>query len=96
MNYNQNITVCGADCSVCKFLNNPCNGCRQDNGKPFWINGLFEICPIYDCAVEKNHFYNCGECELLPCKIFFELKDPDSSEEEHLNSINKRVSILKQ
>jgi hypothetical protein len=53
-----------------------------------------DICPIYACAKDKQ-FNHCGECELLPCNIYIEMKDPSWSDEQHQQYIKERVEVLK-
>ncbi len=91
------ISICGADCAECKFYLNLCNGCVKDKGQPFWCADIFEdkTCPIFKCAIHEKKHNHCGECDKIPCNIYFELKDPESSEEEHKKSIHKRVEALK-
>jgi len=100
---NKDISVCGIDCGVfcveCnkheELQNNPCKGCNAIEGKPFWIKAFnFDVCPIYACAKDKK-FNHCGECEQLPCNIYLELRDPSMSDEQHQQSINERVKVLK-
>jgi hypothetical protein len=90
------LSACGLICTNCQFYNNPCSGCYQVEGKTFWAQEAKQekICPLYDCSVNKNGFYNCGECLDLPCKKFLELKDPNIAEEEHIKSISDRVKNL--
>jgi len=54
-----------------------------------------QVCPLYDCSVNKKGLKDCGGCSELPCQMFREMKDPDSSEEEHLKSITTRVAALR-
>lgn len=91
------LNPCGILCDECNFYNNLCSGCRSQNGSPFWAKDHIEkgICPIYECSVNKYSFNNCGSCNKLPCSIFFELKDPNISEDEHKKSIADRVKKLK-
>jgi len=50
---------------------------------------------MYDCSINKKEFHNCGECGELPCNLFTDMKDPNMSDEEHKESITKRVNVLK-
>lgn len=90
------LSACGLICSDCQFYNNPCNGCYQVDGKTFWAQQAIpeKICPLYNCSVIKKGFYNCAECQDLPCKKFLELNDPNITEEEHIKSISNRVKNL--
>jgi hypothetical protein len=54
-----------------------------------------KTCVLYSCAVNDKGYTDCGECDELPCKRFFELKDPNTSQEEHLASIQMRAARLK-
>jgi hypothetical protein len=54
-----------------------------------------KVCPMYDCAVNKKGFKNCGDCGELPCQLFLNMKDPNSTDEEHQASIGRRVNLLK-
>jgi len=89
-------TRCGLNCRECYAFSKECPGCEEVKGKPFWTEQIGGgSCVIYKCCVEKD-FQNCGECSSLPCKIWYELKDPSVSDEEHLNSIKERLSILRE
>jgi len=89
------LSVCGIYCNSCPYLNNECaGGCDVLKGRVYWVQHIgAEICPIYKCVKENNHA-DCGDCEKLPCEIWFTLKDPDLTEEEHQQSIHERVVIL--
>jgi len=99
----KDISVCGLDCAVMcaecnkieELQNNPCKGCNAMEGKVFWTKYFnMDICSIFACAKEKQ-LKHCGECELLPCNIWIELKDPSMSDEQHQQSIKDRVDVLK-
>ncbi len=92
------ISACGIDCSKCSYFKITCDGCIAVKGSPFWAKDFFpgKICSLYECAVIKNSFKNCGQCNELPCKMYVELKDPNMSDEEHKKSIVERVQRLKQ
>jgi len=91
------LSPCGVDCGSCDFYKD-CGGCRATEGKPLYIKDIdgIEVCPMYDCPTNKKGYKSCGECSELPCKIFYDWKDPEMTEEEHLNSVNERVKILKE
>jgi hypothetical protein len=91
------ISACGLVCTDCNFYNNACSGCFNVQGKTFWAKDHTEkgICPLFDCAVNLKKLEHCGNCSELPCKKFHDLKDPNITKEEHLESINKRVEILR-
>lgn len=91
------ISACGLICTDCPFFNNPCQGCFKVNGKTFWaIDHLPEkMCPLFDCSINQRGLKDCGECAELPCKKYFDLKDPSISEEEHLAAIKKRTDVLR-
>ncbi len=99
------ISVCGIDCDIAciecnknneEFSKEPCRGCNAAKGKLFWTQFLgLDTCPIYNCCVNENHFSHCGECNKLPCSIYFNTKDPSISEEIFQQSIQERVNLLK-
>jgi len=90
------LSSCGLDCSTCEFFSKTCAGCIEIKGSTFWAKEMMpgKVCPLYDCAVNKHGFRNCGDCGELPCKLFREMKDPNSTEEQHQQSIIKRVTVL--
>lgn len=74
--------VCGWYCGTCEYFGEQCQGCGNVNGKPFWTAQMkVEICPIYDCCINKKQLEHCGLCDELPCEIF-KLYDPSLTEEE--------------
>ncbi|MCK5018837.1 MAG: DUF3795 domain-containing protein [Candidatus Peribacteraceae bacterium] len=86
---------CGLLCGECKYLGKQCDGCGNVKGKPFWtIKFKIEVCPIYDCCVNKKGLEHCGQCDEFPCKIFIDLKDPSMSDEEFEKSLNARKNEL--
>lgn len=90
------ISVCGLKCKECEFFGNACQGCRKVEGKPFWVEHIEQdTCPIYKCCCNEKSYHDCGSCSALPCKTYFELKDPALSDEEHLEYIKTRTEILK-
>ena len=100
----RDISVCGIDCAVAsiecnkmdkELQKNPCKGCNAAEGKIYWTKYLnLDTCPIYSCAKEKQ-LAHCGECAQLPCNIYFEMKDPAFSDEQHQQSIKDRINVLK-
>ncbi|MBI5218498.1 MAG: DUF3795 domain-containing protein [Bacteroidia bacterium] len=89
-------SVCGIICDECKFYKKECQGCYQQKGTPFWTQYVEEkVCVLYDCCVSKKNYNNCGKCTDLPCNLFKNLRDPETSEEEHLKGIETRVQRLK-
>jgi hypothetical protein len=91
------LSACGLICDECEFYNRTCTGCIDVKGSPSWAKEMMpaKVCPLYDCAVNKKGFKNCGDCSELPCKMFREMKDPNSSEEEHQKSIITRTERLR-
>jgi len=92
------LSVCGLDCSKCQYFMVNCNGCKAVEGSTFWAKEFLpnKVCSLYECAVTNKGFNSCGDCKELPCKMFVELKDPNSTEEEHQKSIKERVIRLSQ
>ena len=91
------LSTCGIDCAACPSLNKECQGgCRALQGRVFWTQQIgVELCQLYKCVTE-NKFNNCGECVKLPCDMWFSLKDPSLTEEQHKKSTTERVQRLKQ
>jgi hypothetical protein len=90
------LSVCGLVCDECEFFNKTCTGCINVKGSTFWAADMpTKVCPLYDCSVNSKDLKNCGGCQELPCKLFLDMKDPNSTEEQHQESIKKRVALLK-
>jgi hypothetical protein len=91
------LSACGLNCSECEFFNKTCAGCTKVKGSTSWAKEMIpnKICPLFDCSVNKKELRNCGDCSELPCKMFREMKDPKTSDEEHQKSIQKRVFSLR-
>ena len=88
--------VCGIYCGECPFLGSQCSGCGAVKGKPFWTEELPDkICPFYDCCRNRKKLQHCGLCPEFPCRLFYDLKDPNMTEEEHLKGLNDRIEALK-
>jgi len=91
------ISPCGAICDECPFYYNDCTGCKKLDGKVFWSADAAEngICPMYDCSVNKKEYGSCSKCKELPCQLFYNMKDPGMTDEQHQESIVKRIEVLK-
>jgi len=91
------LSACGLACNDCEFFNVTCTGCHNVKGSTFWAKEMMpgKVCPLYDCSVNKKQFRDCGDCSELPCKMFREMKDPKTSEEEHQKMLIVRVAALK-
>jgi hypothetical protein len=91
------LSACGLKCGDCEFFNKTCTGCMNVKGSTFWAKEMLpgKVCPLFDCSVNKKGFRNCGGCKDLPCKMFMDMKDPKTTEEEHLKSIKVRVDALR-
>ena len=90
------LSPCGVDCETCDHLKS-CGGCNAVKGKPFYLKDIegVEVCPMYECPVNEKGYKSCAECPELPCRIYYDWKDPSMTDEEHTNSINERVKALK-
>ena len=93
---NKNLApVCGLYCGDCDHLGNPCKGCGNEDGKPFWTTQAgMDVCPLHDCCTNKKGLEHCGLCDELPCEIFLTLRDPALSDEEFNASLQKRQTPL--
>ncbi|MDE6312935.1 MAG: hypothetical protein K2M46_04845 [Lachnospiraceae bacterium] len=89
------ISVCGMDCSSCYCFGEMCNGCNLCEGKVFHAPEG-KACPIYDCARNSRCMQTCGECGQVPCKIWFDTRDPKFSDEEFNQNVTMRVQALRE
>jgi hypothetical protein len=64
---------CGALCEICRdFKANRCKRCTKTKGRPWFLKFTkFEICPIYQCTIQKK-IEKCIDCKEFPCKTFLE------------------------
>ena len=91
---NNEITICGLDCSKCYcFQNKTCLGCNTCKGKVFHAHG--KECAIYNCCVTKNDFKNCLECPDVPCDKWEITRDPRYTDEEFDECKNERMELLR-
>jgi hypothetical protein len=92
----KDISCCGCICSECAEYQKNCTGCWAVKGKPYWIQYVDEdVCPEYICCVTKHGYRTCAECEKLPCELWYQLKDPSQTDEEHEAGIRERVKVLR-
>lgn len=90
------VAPCGVVCDDCPHAESCGGSCHASCGKPFYIKEFgLEVCPLFDCAVNKKGYQTCAECTELPCQLFYDWKDPSMTEEAHLQSISDRVALLK-
>ena len=91
------LSACGLICSDCEFFKNQCQGCHAVKGQTFWAleHMPAKVCPLFDCSVNTRNFNDCGDCTEVPCQMFREMKDPNSSDEEHRQGLIDRVARLK-
>lgn len=90
------VCVCGADCEGCPKYQKECDGCDALEGKIYWASYIGrEVCPVYACVRERNKEH-CGKCEKIPCDLWYTLKDPQWTDEQHQESIQRRVNNFKQ
>ena len=95
MTDNNLAAVCGLYCGACEYLGERCKGCGNQEGKPFWIAHMnIEICPLYDCCINRKQLEHCGLCDELPCEAFTNLRDPALSQEEAEQSLVTRQNDL--
>jgi hypothetical protein len=91
------LSACGLICSECEFYGKQCEGCHAIKGQTFWAKEMMpdKTCPLFNCSVNLKGLKDCGGCAELPCKTFREMKDPNSTEEEHQKALIERVERLK-
>jgi hypothetical protein len=88
------LNVCGAECAGCVLLKDCKGTCTEIQGKVFWTKYMgMEVCPIFKC-VSDHKYKNCGDCTKIPCELWFSLKDPSSTDEQHRQSVSDRVKKL--
>lgn len=89
------LSICGVNCSTdCRAFGEECMGCNELDGKVSWA--VFygrSTCPIYECAVQKK-LASCGDCGEAPCRIWFDTRNPDASDEEFQADIESRLKNL--
>jgi len=92
------LSACGLICDECEFFAKECSGCFAVSGQTFWAKEMMPnlTCPLFNCSVNEKKYSSCGNCAELPCKLFREMKDPASTEEEHQLTLIQRVERLKQ
>lgn len=49
---------------------------------------------MYECCINQKQYTDCGQCEKLPCQIYYDLQDPSTTLEEHEAGIKLRVRLL--
>ena len=91
------LSACGLKCDECEHFNVTCTGCIAVKGSTFWAKEMMpdKVCPLFDCSVNNKKLLDCGGCSELPCQLFYNMKDPGSTDEEHQKSIGTRVALLK-
>lgn len=90
------IAPCGIICDECPEYEKACEGCRNLKGKPTWVSYLEkEVCPLYECPVNRHQYETCGECKEMPCHQFRELRDPAMTDEEFEKNVSDRIALLK-
>lgn len=89
------ISCCGVVCSECEYYPKECEGCPTIKGNAFWLQYVeADICPIYDCCINKKQFVHCGLCGELPCEHYGR-GDPTKTEEENAEILKKQLAQLK-
>lgn len=94
----QIISACGLVCNECEFYLKQCEGCYVVKGSTFWAKEMMpsKVCPLFDCSVNQRGYHSCGNCGELPCGTFLQMKDPNSTDEEHERMLKVRQQRLKQ
>jgi len=89
------LSVCGVNCSSdCNAFGTECEGCNQLQGRVAWAPFLGrERCPIFDCVMNKG-LQSCGDCGSAPCKVWYDTRNPDASDEEFTADLNSRLANL--
>lgn len=86
---------CGKNCGDCGHYPAVCEGCRAIRGEVYWAGYLDDVvCPIYECAANEKGLFHCGECQALPCSLYFDAGDPNMTEQETVRSVDQQVRRL--
>lgn len=90
------ISVCGVNCTTdCRAFSIECEGCIELQGKVGWAEFYgMEHCPIYGCVREKG-LVSCAVCGNAPCRIWFDTRNPDASDDEFAADLANRLQNLK-
>lgn len=93
----RSLEACGVDCSTCvHFERSECPGCSVVEGRVWWASYVSAtVCPICRCARNEKGFQDCGPCADLPCGLWWELKDPSYTDEQHEAGVRARVENLR-
>ena len=90
-------SACGLQCEKCEQYKVRCPGCDEIQGKVYWAKFVgAETCPMYLCCIKLRGHAHCGQCEELPCDLYYDTQDPSYTAEEHAIEIQERVKVLKQ
>ena len=91
------LSSCGLICDKCEFYGKSCVVCLAVKGQTFWAKEMMpgKTCLLYDCAVNLRGYEHCGKCSELPCEMFRNMKDPNSTDEEHRQSLIDRAARLR-
>ena len=86
---------CGIYCGACEYLDVQCRGCGYQRGRPFWTSHMdIEVCPLYQCCLDRERVEHCGLCPEFPCPLFHQFRDPSLSEEEAERAVLERQDTL--
>jgi hypothetical protein len=88
------ISACGRYCDECKTYNVDCKGCYHTRKEKLMVHED-NMCPIYECVMDKYENRICSSCQKLPCDNFFKCIDPEFTDDENKKGIEARVNILK-
>jgi len=90
------IAACGASCTDCRAYQKECVGCSELRGQVPWMVYVNEkVCPIYDCCVNERKHERCNECSELPCKRYYQYRDPELSDEANAKLNDLRIGMLR-
>ena len=90
-----NMCVCGVICAThCRAYKTECEGCLELEGRISWARFYGKThCPIYKCVMDKG-LPNCALCGQAPCQIWNDTRNPETSDAEFAEDINKRLANL--
>jgi len=89
------LSSCGLKCITdCKSYRKECYGCNEMQGRVSWAKRFgSERCAIYNCVHEKK-LTSCGECSQMPCRLWFEVRNPFISDKDFSLMLKTKLDNL--
>lgn len=94
VNKEMKLSACGRKCFECSTYSFDCLGCYHTR-EIIIKKKEKDMCPIYECVMNRNKERSCKNCEELPCELFDLCGDSEMTRKERKGDIRKRVLRLK-